>query len=98
MLSSRLLDAGLSKWIRVPVIPLTTLIPLPAEVIEWSSLGVWRAPLKGALMIEQIEKHERLQDLAEVGRAHQTDGGALRPTTGTTRDLTYTGLCRLRPH
>ena len=36
-----------------------------------------------ALMVEKVEKHERLQDLAEVGRAHQTCRGALRSATGT---------------
>jgi hypothetical protein len=30
-------------------------------------------------MVEKVEKHEWLQDLAQVGRAHQTCGGTVRP-------------------
>jgi hypothetical protein len=39
-----------------------------------------------ALMVEKVEKHKRLQDLAEIGRAHQTCGGAVRPATSTLHD------------
>jgi hypothetical protein len=37
-------------------------------------------------MVEEIEKHERLQDLAQVGRAHQTGDGAVRAATGALHD------------
>ena len=45
------------------------------------------APVEGrALMVEKVEKHEWLQDLAQIGRAHQTCDGAVRPATGTLHD------------
>jgi hypothetical protein len=63
-----------------------------------TQVGV-EAPIEGrALMVEQIEKCEWLQDLAEVGRAHQACGEAVRPATGATRDLTYRGLRSRRGH
>src|SRR6266511_3730894 len=37
-------------------------------------------------MIEKVEKHERLQDLAEVGRAHQTCDGAVCLATSAPND------------
>src|SRR5258705_4386939 len=37
-------------------------------------------------MVEKVEKHERLQDLAEIGRAHQTCDGAVRLATGAPND------------
>src|SRR5258707_3171001 len=49
-------------------------------------------------MVEKVEKHEWLQDLAEVGRAHQTRDEALCLATGTTRDLTYRGVCSRSAH
>jgi hypothetical protein len=37
-------------------------------------------------MIEEVEKYERLQDFAEVGRAHQPRDGAVPPAAGTLHD------------
>jgi hypothetical protein len=37
-------------------------------------------------MFEQVEKHERLEDFAQVGRAHQTRNGAVRPAASTLHD------------
>jgi hypothetical protein len=37
-------------------------------------------------MIEKIQKHEWLQDFAEVGRAHQTCDRAVCPAAGTLDD------------
>src|SRR3984957_6226370 len=34
-----------------------------------------------ALMVDQVEKHERLEDVPDVRRAHQPRGGAMGPTT-----------------
>ena len=46
-------------------------------------------PVEGrALMVEKVEEHEGLQDLAEIGRAHQPCDGAVRPATGTPHDRT----------
>ena len=46
-----------------------------------------KAPVEGrALMVEKVEKHEWLEDLAEIGRAHQTCNKTVRPATGTLRD------------
>jgi hypothetical protein len=46
-----------------------------------------QGPVEGrALMVEKVEKHEWLQDLTEVGRAHQTRDGAVIPATGTLHD------------
>jgi hypothetical protein len=42
---------------------------------------------RGSLMIEKVEKHEWLQDLAEVRRAHQTRDEAMVLTVSTTRML-----------
>ena len=49
-------------------------------------MGVEARRERRALMVEEVEKHERLQDLAEIGRAHQTCGEALRSTMGTLHD------------
>src|SRR3984893_9811569 len=49
-------------------------------------VGVKRSVEGRALMIEKVEKHEWLQDLAEVGRAHQPGDGAVRPAAGTSHD------------
>src|SRR5258706_15890491 len=44
-------------------------------------------PVEGrALVVEKVEKYERLQDLAEIGRAHQTCDGAVRLATGAPND------------
>src|SRR5260221_10162468 len=44
-------------------------------------------PIEGcAYMVEEVEKHEWLQDLAEVRRAHQTCYRAVRPATGALHD------------
>jgi len=48
---------------------------------------------RGALMIEKVEKHEWLQDLAEVGRAHQTRDEAMVLTVSTTRNAAHGGPC-----
>jgi hypothetical protein len=41
-------------------------------------------PVEGrAFMIEEVKKHERLQHLAHVRRAHQTRDWAVRPATGS---------------
>src|SRR6267142_2893597 len=46
-----------------------------------------QAPVKGrSLVVEKVEEDEWLQDLAEVGRAHQACSVALRPATGTLCD------------
>ncbi len=37
-------------------------------------------------MIEQIEEHKGLQDLAQVGWAHQTSDGPVLQATGTVHD------------
>jgi hypothetical protein len=34
-------------------------------------------------MVEEIEKHEGLQELAQLGWAHQMGGGSVRLATGT---------------
>jgi hypothetical protein len=44
-------------------------------------------------VIEQIEKDERLQNLAEVGWTHQTCDGAVRPPAGALCNPTCRGLC-----
>jgi hypothetical protein len=38
------------------------------------------------VVVEEVEKHEWLQDLTEVGRAHQTCEETVRPATGTLHD------------
>src|SRR5260370_26558934 len=44
-------------------------------------------PIEGrAFMVEKVEKHEGLQDLAEVGRAHQTCQRAVRLSPGAPND------------
>ena len=39
-----------------------------------------------ALVVEEVEKHERLQELAEVGRAHQPRDRSVRAATCSPRD------------
>jgi hypothetical protein len=39
-----------------------------------------------AFMVEEIEEHEWLQDLAETGWADQACGGTMRSTAGTLHD------------
>src|SRR3981081_3113190 len=52
-------------------------------------VGVEASIERGALMIEKVEKHEWLQDLAEVGRAHQTPDEAMVLTVSTTRNAPH---------
>src|SRR5713226_7368677 len=50
------------------------------------------------LMVEEVEKHERLQDLAEVGRAHQTCGGpCFRPRVRRTIARAKSHACAATP-
>jgi hypothetical protein len=44
-------------------------------------------------MIKKVEKHEWLQDLAEVRRAHQTRDEAMILTVSTTRNAALGGPC-----
>ena len=39
-----------------------------------------------APVVEKIEKHEGLQDLAQVGRTHEPRDGTVRPAAGTLND------------
>ncbi len=48
-----------------------------------------QATLEGrTLMVDQVEKHVRLEDLADVRRAHQARDGAMDPTASAVRDST----------
>jgi len=54
-------------------------------------VGVKASIERGSLMIEKVEKHEWLQDLAEVGRAHQTRHEAMVLTVSTTYNAAHGG-------
>src|SRR5205809_8066649 len=44
-------------------------------------------------MLEQVEEHVRLQQFAQVGRAHQACDRAVLPASGALRNPAYSRLC-----
>src|SRR2546426_4771236 len=53
-----------------------------------------KPPIEGRpLMLEQIEEHERLQQFAQIGRAHQACDRAVLPASGALRNPAYSRLC-----
>src|SRR6266404_5023728 len=53
-----------------------------------------KTPFEGRpLMLKQIEEHERLQQLAEIGRAHPAGDRAVLPASRALRNPAYSRLC-----